>query len=234
MLSTFHDALAPLPLRLRWRWAVLVPLHVALALAELVAAATIVGLFSSLASAAPSGRLAGFVRLFAPHTDIVIVLTGFAAAVFLAKNMLAALAMWEHGRLVTASMSAAFERLIAADLSAPVADHFATGPAARIWRATHGVSVTYRLVLSGLTGIVADGLVAVALVAAVAAAAPPAALVLPLLLAGGVAVILVSTRRVTAAGGITTRQEIDDLDANGVDAVVGMAIYTGKLDLGTP
>ena len=41
-----------------------------------------------------------------------------------------------------------------------------------------------------------------------------------------------TTRRVTAAGGITTRQEIDDLDAMGVDAVVGMAIYTGTLDLG--
>src|SRR5438094_411529 len=38
-------------------------------------------------------------------------------------------------------------------------------------------------------------------------------------------------RRVTAAGGITTQQEIDDLDAVGVDAVVGMAIYTGKLRL---
>jgi phosphoribosylformimino-5-aminoimidazole carboxamide ribotide isomerase len=37
-------------------------------------------------------------------------------------------------------------------------------------------------------------------------------------------------RRVTAAGGITTRQEIDDLDALGIDAVVGMALYTGKLD----
>ena len=39
-----------------------------------------------------------------------------------------------------------------------------------------------------------------------------------------------TTRRVTAAGGITTRQEIDALDALGVDAVVGMAIYTGTLD----
>jgi phosphoribosylformimino-5-aminoimidazole carboxamide ribotide isomerase len=38
-----------------------------------------------------------------------------------------------------------------------------------------------------------------------------------------------TSRRVTAAGGITTREEIDDLDANGVDAVVGMALYTGKL-----
>ena len=38
-----------------------------------------------------------------------------------------------------------------------------------------------------------------------------------------------TTRRVTAAGGITTQEEIDDFDANGVDAVVGMAIYTGKL-----
>ena len=40
-----------------------------------------------------------------------------------------------------------------------------------------------------------------------------------------------TTRRVTAAGGITTRKEIDDLDALGVDAVVGMAIYTGTLNL---
>ena len=38
-------------------------------------------------------------------------------------------------------------------------------------------------------------------------------------------------RRVTAAGGITTREEIDDLDALGVDAVVGMALYTGALKL---
>jgi len=40
-----------------------------------------------------------------------------------------------------------------------------------------------------------------------------------------------TTRRVTAAGGITTQQEIDQLHALGVDAVVGMAIYTGALDL---
>jgi phosphoribosylformimino-5-aminoimidazole carboxamide ribotide isomerase len=37
-------------------------------------------------------------------------------------------------------------------------------------------------------------------------------------------------RRVTAAGGITTQREIDDLHALGIDAVVGMAIYTGALD----
>jgi phosphoribosylformimino-5-aminoimidazole carboxamide ribotide isomerase len=43
-----------------------------------------------------------------------------------------------------------------------------------------------------------------------------------------------TTRRVTAAGGITTRKEIDDLDALGVDAVVGMAIYTGVLDVEAP
>jgi len=43
-----------------------------------------------------------------------------------------------------------------------------------------------------------------------------------------------TTRRVTAAGGITTWAEIDQLDANGVDAVVGMAVYTGQLPLGRP
>jgi phosphoribosylformimino-5-aminoimidazole carboxamide ribotide isomerase len=45
------------------------------------------------------------------------------------------------------------------------------------------------------------------------------------------AVRAATTRRVTAAGGITTREEIQRLDAAGVDAVVGMAIYTGQLPL---
>jgi phosphoribosylformimino-5-aminoimidazole carboxamide ribotide isomerase len=40
-----------------------------------------------------------------------------------------------------------------------------------------------------------------------------------------------TSRRVTAAGGITTREEIDLLDAHGVDAVAGMAVYTGKLQI---
>lgn len=39
-----------------------------------------------------------------------------------------------------------------------------------------------------------------------------------------------TSRRVTAAGGITTQKEIDHLDALGIDAVVGMAIYTGALN----
>jgi phosphoribosylformimino-5-aminoimidazole carboxamide ribotide isomerase len=38
-----------------------------------------------------------------------------------------------------------------------------------------------------------------------------------------------TSRRLTAAGGITTREEIDALDAESVDSVVGMALYTGKL-----
>ena len=40
-----------------------------------------------------------------------------------------------------------------------------------------------------------------------------------------------TTNRVTAAGGITTQREIDDLHALDVDAVVGMAIYTGRLEV---
>ena len=43
-----------------------------------------------------------------------------------------------------------------------------------------------------------------------------------------------TTRRVTAAGGISTQREIDDLHALGIDAVVGMAIYTGALDPDAP
>jgi phosphoribosylformimino-5-aminoimidazole carboxamide ribotide isomerase len=41
-----------------------------------------------------------------------------------------------------------------------------------------------------------------------------------------------STRRpLIAAGGVTTQSEIDELHRLGIDAVVGMAIYTGALDL---
>jgi phosphoribosylformimino-5-aminoimidazole carboxamide ribotide isomerase len=38
-------------------------------------------------------------------------------------------------------------------------------------------------------------------------------------------------RRLIAAGGIRSREEIDTLDKLGIDAVVGMAIYTGAIDI---
>ncbi len=40
-----------------------------------------------------------------------------------------------------------------------------------------------------------------------------------------------TTRRLSAAGGIATEAEVDALDAKGIDAVVGMAIYAGVMDL---
>jgi phosphoribosylformimino-5-aminoimidazole carboxamide ribotide isomerase len=43
-----------------------------------------------------------------------------------------------------------------------------------------------------------------------------------------------TARRVTAAGGITTQAEIDELHKRGVDAVVGMALYTGRLTIPDP
>jgi phosphoribosylformimino-5-aminoimidazole carboxamide ribotide isomerase len=48
------------------------------------------------------------------------------------------------------------------------------------------------------------------------------------------AVRAATRKRLTAAGGITTMAEVDALDRMGVDAVVGMAIYTGRLDLPAP
>lgn len=38
-------------------------------------------------------------------------------------------------------------------------------------------------------------------------------------------------RQFIAAGGIRSQQEIDELDAMGVDAVVGMGIYTGLIEV---
>jgi phosphoribosylformimino-5-aminoimidazole carboxamide ribotide isomerase len=54
-------------------------------------------------------------------------------------------------------------------------------------------------------------------------------------LMGGIAMEVVrairqaTSRRLVVAGGITTREEIDCLDALGIDAVVGMALYSGKI-----
>ena len=50
-------------------------------------------------------------------------------------------------------------------------------------------------------------------------------------LAAILAVKHATTRRLTAAGGISTREEVDTLQENGIDAVVGMAVYTGRLSL---
>lgn len=38
-------------------------------------------------------------------------------------------------------------------------------------------------------------------------------------------------RRLIAAGGIRSRDEVDTLDRLGIDAVVGMAIYTGQMEI---
>ena len=43
-----------------------------------------------------------------------------------------------------------------------------------------------------------------------------------------------TTLPLTAAGGITTHEEVAKLDAMGVDAVVGMAIYTGRMNPSPP
>jgi phosphoribosylformimino-5-aminoimidazole carboxamide ribotide isomerase len=49
---------------------------------------------------------------------------------------------------------------------------------------------------------------------------------------GAIAAVRSATaRQVTAAGGITSIEEVEALDAMGVDAVVGMALYTGRLTL---
>jgi phosphoribosylformimino-5-aminoimidazole carboxamide ribotide isomerase len=48
------------------------------------------------------------------------------------------------------------------------------------------------------------------------------------------AVRAATAKPLTAAGGITTREEILALDALGIDAVVGMAVYTGTLSLDDP
>ena len=49
---------------------------------------------------------------------------------------------------------------------------------------------------------------------------------------GAIATVRNATdREVIAAGGITTIEEVEELDRMGVDAVVGMALYTGRLSL---
>jgi phosphoribosylformimino-5-aminoimidazole carboxamide ribotide isomerase len=41
--------------------------------------------------------------------------------------------------------------------------------------------------------------------------------------------VALTKKRMIVAGGIRSRAEVEQLDAIGVDAVVGMAIYTGAM-----
>ena len=43
-----------------------------------------------------------------------------------------------------------------------------------------------------------------------------------------------TSKQLIAAGGIASNEQIDELDALGIDAVVGMAIYTGRIKLSGP
>jgi phosphoribosylformimino-5-aminoimidazole carboxamide ribotide isomerase len=43
-----------------------------------------------------------------------------------------------------------------------------------------------------------------------------------------------TSKQLIAAGGIATNHQIDELDALHIDAVVGMAIYTGRIKLLSP
>jgi phosphoribosylformimino-5-aminoimidazole carboxamide ribotide isomerase len=38
-----------------------------------------------------------------------------------------------------------------------------------------------------------------------------------------------TTRKLMVAGGISTQDEVDQLDKQGIDAIVGMAVYTGRI-----
>jgi len=40
-----------------------------------------------------------------------------------------------------------------------------------------------------------------------------------------------TSRKLIVAGGVSTLEEVEQLDALGIDAIVGMAIYTGRIDL---
>jgi phosphoribosylformimino-5-aminoimidazole carboxamide ribotide isomerase len=41
----------------------------------------------------------------------------------------------------------------------------------------------------------------------------------------------VTPRQLIVAGGITSQEEVNQLDELGIDAVVGMAIYSGRMSL---
>ena len=41
----------------------------------------------------------------------------------------------------------------------------------------------------------------------------------------------VTSRQLIVAGGITSQEEVNQLDELGIDAVVGMAIYSGRMNL---
>jgi len=198
--TSVERCLAMLTPALRRRWLALTPLALVAAMLESVGAAAVFGLIQIVAEPARAATvpLAGAVLARLPAGDPATVVFAFTLLVglfHLAKNALAALAIWARARCVEDSTASVAVTLLRGYLRAPYVFHLRRNSAQLIHTGERAVHRVYKDVLSAALEVLTEALVAVGIVGVLLAAAPRVTMVAAgvlLVLGGG---FLLATRR---------------------------------------
>jgi ATP-binding cassette, subfamily B, bacterial PglK len=182
MLADVRRCFALLTPRERWRWGLLVPVAVATAAMEALAAAAVFTLVRVVQdpSAAASVPLPELLRArLAAHepralvTSIIVLLIGL----YIARGAFLIGASYLRSGVMTASAASLAERVLAAYLWAPYAFHLRRDSANLIRKATDGVDMALRTFLASAVALATEVLVAAGIVVILLVTTPLAALI---------------------------------------------------------
>src|SRR5262249_6676261 len=169
----------------RRRWVTLVPLSLACAGAEALAAAALYVLIRSVGNPSAAATLpvvSAFGHL--GSGAMIVAFTALLACLQLAKNALQLWQTWVQGGCVARSRTELARRALAVYLGAPYAFHLRRNSADLIRAATGAVDEVFRRVLTPAVGIATETLVVLAIGTVLAVTAPAVTLVLVLALGG--------------------------------------------------
>jgi ABC-type multidrug transport system fused ATPase/permease subunit len=185
--------------RARRRWAALVPLALAGAAAEALAAAGLFGLITIVGDPARAATLpvAATIHGWLPWRDarsVVLSFTALLAAFSLAKSGFQVLQAYAHSRLVAEGIAALSGRMLDAYLGAPYAWHLRHNSARLVRDVLASSEIAYRGVMASAIALAFEACVVGAIVAVLLVVAPLATLAVTVPLAAAAAVLARATR----------------------------------------
>jgi ATP-binding cassette subfamily C protein len=207
VIRDIRTVLSWLTPRERWRWYVLVPIAVAAALLEAVAALAVFGLLRLVVDPAQV-RTAPVVSSIwrswgsGDPAAIVAALTIATALLYIARGAILAFSEWRRERTVHQTAARASERLFARYLAADYLFHVRRQSASLIEEATRSTELSLQFILAASVHLLTEVLTAAALIAVLMLNAPFVTLATVAAIISAVGVVIVLTRRVWVRLGI--------------------------------
>jgi len=189
-----------LPRRLRWRWIGLLPLVLATAVAEAIAAAAIFGLLQVLTNTGATSEIrfvapvSAMLGLVEPR-EVILLFTIAVMGVYLARLALLSTVTYVKDRVIFESVAHLSERVLHAYLSGPLGITGARDTASMLQRAQRSPEVAAGIGFGSVVHLLSEVLVAVGLIALLAVTAPFITLLAVVLTAGFLLLPAVLTHR---------------------------------------